>query len=95
VAVSNEGPNLFANTLPAVPAMGWQGQFHLDFVTYLVLSGLWVAWRHRFSGLGIVLGLAASQLGMIFLSIYLLIVISRNDGDLHRVLLGEQAASAS
>gem|GEM_PF-4932734 len=34
-------------------ATGWPGQFNLDFLCMLVLFGLWVAWRHRFSGLRI------------------------------------------
>ena len=39
--------------------MGWPGQFNLDFMCMLTLSGLWVAWRHHFSGAGIALGLLA------------------------------------
>ena len=67
LAVVNEGINLFATTLPSIPRFGWPGQFYTDFLTYLILSGIWVAWRHEFSSGGIVLGLLASQLGMIFL----------------------------
>ncbi len=91
LAVSNEGVNLFATTLPAVPEFGWPGQFHLDFATYLVLSGLWVAWRHEFSGSGIALGVAASLLGILFLSVYLLLAIRKSGGDMRLVLLGDRA----
>jgi hypothetical protein len=91
LAVVNEGPNLFATTLPAMADFGWQGQFHLDFATYLILSGIWVAWRHRFSATGIMLGVLAANLGIIFLSVYLLITINRTDGNMSEVLLGEQA----
>ncbi|MEM7546536.1 MAG: hypothetical protein AAF367_13445 [Pseudomonadota bacterium] len=42
----------------------WRGQFNLDFLVYLILSGLWVAWRGGFSGQSIALGFMASVLGM-------------------------------
>jgi len=29
--------------------MQWPGQFNLDFMCMLLLAGLWVSWRHRFS----------------------------------------------
>ncbi len=90
IAVANEGANLFANTLPALAEFGWPGQFHLDFATYLLLSGLWVAWRHRFTATGIGLGIGASLLGIMFLSVYLLIAISKADGDMGTVLMGDQ-----
>lgn len=90
LAVSNEGLNLFANTIPAIGEFGWQGQFHLDFVTYLVLSGIWIAWRHHFSAGGIVLGVLAANLGIIFLAIYLIIASYRANGDMAQILLGEQ-----
>ncbi len=94
LAVSNDGVNLFATTLPSITEFGWPGQFHVDFLTYLILSGIWVAWRHEFSPLGIVLGLLASQLGIIFLSPYLLFAINKANGDMRQVLLGEQRAQA-
>ena len=89
IAVSNDGVNLFANTLPAITEFGWPGQFHLDFATYLVLTGLWVAWRHHFSGAGIALGIAASLLGIVFLSLYLLVAAQKAGGDMRVILLGE------
>lgn len=95
LAIANEGPNLFANTLPSVLEFGWAGQFHVDFVTYLILSGLWVAWRHEFSVGGIILGLLASQLGIIFFSLYLLVAINRANGDMHEVLMGPTRANNS
>lgn len=90
MAVANEGVNLFATTLPALADFGWPGQFHLDFATYLLLSGLWVAWRHQFSTNGILLGILASLLGIIFLSVYLLVAISKANGNISEVLLGQQ-----
>lgn len=37
-------------------AMTWPGQFNADFMTFLSLSGLWIAWRHHFSAGGMALG---------------------------------------
>ena len=90
LAVANEGVNLFATTLPVLPEFGWPGQFHVDFATYLVLSGLWVAWRHGFSAAGIALGVGASLLGMIFLATYLLVASAKANGDIEKVLLGDR-----
>ncbi|MDJ0921498.1 MAG: hypothetical protein QNI84_10235 [Henriciella sp.] len=73
-------------------AFNWSGQFNFDFLTYLWLSALWLAWRHDFSPLGIVLALIASVGGMLFLAPYLLIVSAQADGDLKTVLLGERRA---
>ncbi len=93
-AIANDGINLFTNTLPAVAQVGWPGQFHVDFVTYLALTGLWVAWRHKFTPAGIALGVAASVLGIIFLSLYLLRELKRNGGDVHALLLGEHHSTS-
>lgn len=93
LAVVNEGVNLFATTLPALLEFGWPGQFHIDFASYLILSGIWVAWRHNFSSGGIVLGVLASVLGMIFLSLYLLFVINKANGEMSEVLLGKGRTS--
>ena len=95
VAIMNEGPNLFRSTWPLFLEWKWPSQFFMDFLTYLWLSGLWVAWRHEFSGVGIALGITASLLGMIFLSIYLLIAISKANGDMREVLLGKARVRAA
>lgn len=95
IAASNDGINLFATTIPAVGDFGWQGQFHLDFATYLILSGLWVAWRHGFSPTGVVFGVLAANLGMIFLSLYLLIASYRARGDMRAILMGDRVPRKS
>lgn len=71
-----------------IQAMTWQGQFNLDFMTFLLLSGIWVMWRHKFSPAGIGLGLIAIFGGMAFLSVYLLIVSFKAEGDTRAMLLG-------
>jgi hypothetical protein len=40
-------------------ATNWPGQFNFDFKKFVLLSGLWVSWRHHFSMGGIALGIAA------------------------------------
>ena len=92
-AIVNDGPFFFAIAAGDVAALGWPGQFNLDFVCYLILSAIWVAWRHKFSMIGIGLGLIASVGGIIFLSIYLLIASYRANGDVREILLGEQMVS--
>jgi hypothetical protein len=69
--------------------LGWPGQFNLDFMFLLSLSGLWVAWRNRFTGAGIALGVGALLLGAPYLSAYLLYLIGRTQGDLRAVLVGD------
>lgn len=71
--------------------LGWPGQFNLDFLCFLVLSALWVAWRHRFRAAGLLLAVVALVGGSLFLSVYLL-VESRRSRDLAALLLGERAA---
>lgn len=75
-------------------AFNWSGQFNLDFLTYLWLSALWLAWRHHFSPTGIILALIASVGGILFLAIYLLIVSFQTNGDIKALLLGERRAKS-
>lgn len=81
-------PNLFPAFFGAIQDGGWQGQFNLDFVFMLTLSGLYVAWRHGFTPIGLLLGFIAFNGGALFLSAYLLVQSFRCDGDVRRVLVG-------
>lgn len=90
IAFANEGPNLIAAFSGNLRDLGWSGQFNLDFMTYLILSAIWVAWRHRFSAAGIMLALVASVAGILFLSIYLLVALARAGGDPVKLLLGDR-----
>jgi hypothetical protein len=69
---------------------GW----NLDFSGLLVLSGLWLAWRHRFSIAGIALGLLAVVGGSPVLCTYLFIVSVQARGDAKVVMLGKARAEA-
>ena len=92
LVMANHGTGLFAVFFGDMAAMGWPGQFNLDFLFMLMLSGLWVAWRHRFSGAGLVLAVLAVFGGALFLTTYLFIVSSQAKGDVREVLLGKGRA---
>jgi hypothetical protein len=89
VVVAHHGFGLFPVFFGALAELGWPGQFNLDFLCMLTLSGLWVAHRHRFSAAGILLGLCATFGGALFLSAYLLVITGRVKGDVVALLTGE------
>jgi len=68
----------------------WSGQFNLDFLCYLALSGLWIMWRNKFSGKSILVGTVAMILGIVFFAPYLLWLMNKEKGDLKRVLVGDR-----
>lgn len=88
------GWNLFPLFFADIFAMTWAGQFNLDFLGFLTLSGLWVAWRHHFSPVGLVLGLIALSGGIPFLTAYLLYALQQAEGDMKIVFLGPQRANS-
>lgn len=92
-AVGNEGWNLFPIFLDNLQTLNWSGQFNFDFMNYLVLSGIWVAWRENFSAQGIVLGAIASVLGILFFAPYLLIASLKAKGNAKALFLGQQRAA--
>ena len=73
--------------------MTWSGQFNLDFMDFLGLSGIWVAWRHQFTSGAIALGVIALFGGMMFLAPYLLWASAQAGGDARVLLLGKARAS--
>lgn len=92
VTIAHHGWNLFPTFFGDMAAMGWPGQFNLDFMMMLMLSALWTAWRHQFSLAGLVLALVAFNGGMMFLTIYLSWHLARNGGDMKALLLGDERA---
>jgi hypothetical protein len=90
VVVAHHGLNLLPVFFGDMAGLAWPGQFNLDFMCMLALSGLWVAWRHRFSGAGIALGIVAFFGGALFLSAYLLVESVRTRGDVEALLLGQR-----
>lgn len=93
IAIANDGWNLIPTVIENALAMGWSLQFNIDFASYLVLSALWVMWRHQFSFNGIVLGAVASVAGILFFAPYLMYAIKQSGGDMRTVLLGANRES--
>ena len=94
VVMANHGVGLLTVFFGDMAAMGWPGQFNLDFMFMLTLSALWVGWRHQFSGVGLALGVLALFGGSLFLTTYLFIVTGQANGDMKEVLLGKARATA-
>lgn len=88
------GWNLIPPFFSEIQAMSWQGQFNLDFMMFLLLSALWCVWRNDFSPLGWGLSVFGATGGMLFLSIYLLILSIQTRGDVAAMILGERRARA-
>lgn len=93
IVMANHGANLVPVFFSDMAAMAWPGQFNLDFMGFLILSALWVGWRHEYSLVGWVLTPLALFGGMMFLTVYLLIMSFRVDGDLKALLIGERRAA--
>lgn len=87
---THEGWDLVSVFFGDLVAMKWPGQFNFNFLNYLLLSGIWIAWRHRFSAIGIILGLIASVLGILFFAPYLLVISIQAKGDAKQILLGDR-----
>lgn len=94
VVISQQGFGLLAVFIGNLQQLNWSGQFNLDFSFMLMISALWVMWRHRFSGVGVMLGLVALVGGVLFLSTYLFIQSFRLNGKMVPLLIGPQRVSA-
>ena len=88
-AVQQQGWNLFTIFLANVTALNWNGQFNLDFSCYLMLSGLWIMWRNRFTPAAIIGGAFAMVAGILAFAPYLLYLLVAEKGNLEKVLLGK------
>ncbi|NQY95665.1 MAG: hypothetical protein HRT82_00770 [Henriciella sp.] len=88
------GWNLIPPFFAEIQAMTWQGQFNFDFMGFLLLSALWCAWRNDFSPLGLGLAILGATGGILFLSIYLLILSFQTGGDIKAVMLGSRRAQS-
>ena len=90
IVISNHGVGLLPIFFRDMAAMEWAGQFNLDFMCFLILSALWVAWRNQFSMGGVILGLIAFFGGALFLSAYLFVESFRANGSISYLLLGQR-----
>jgi hypothetical protein len=89
LAVRNEGWGLLDQVTKNLLEMGWNGQFNLDFASYLLLSAVWILWRNAYSASSFILALMAATIGILFFAPYLLFLLSKEGGDLKRVLTGK------
>lgn len=89
-AFQQEGANLFGIFISNIQSFRWNGQFNLDFSCYLTLSGLWIMWRNKFSAGSVAIGIIAMIMGIILFAPYLLYLLSKEKGDLKKVLTGER-----
>lgn len=71
-----------------IVALGWNGQFNLDFFCYLMLSGLWIMWRNNFTLKSIFIAITASIVGIMVFAPYFLFLLIKEKGDLKRTLTG-------
>ena len=93
VVIANHGMGLFAVFFGDIAKMEWPGQFNVDFMGFLTLSGFWLAWRHHFSPLGLALGVLGFFGGVPVLTAYLFFA-SLKANDVKELLLGGARARA-
>lgn len=86
-----DGWNFFQATWEHLVSMQWKGQFTLDFLYFLLLTGLWIMWRNKYSSTAVFFGLMAMMWGLLFIGPYLIHLITNAKGDLRTVLLGARA----
>ena len=67
---ARDGADFLTPYMAALPGLGWPAHIHLDFALYLVLSGLWLAWRTGVAAGGRARGGGAPWVGMRFLAPY-------------------------
>jgi len=89
-AFQTDGANLFDIMIANIASLGWSGQFNLDFLCYLILSGLWIIWRNNYSLISIVFSILAATIGILFLAAYLIYLLTQEKGNLKRVLIGNR-----
>lgn len=88
--VADHGLGLLPVFFGDILQMGWPGQFNLDFLGFLILSAFWTAWRNRFSAGGLGLAVLALFFGAPFLTLYLLYLSVRCNGDAVEMLAGNR-----
>jgi hypothetical protein len=91
--IAQHGWGLMAIYFDAIRDGGWPGQFNLDFMGFLSLSALWLAWRHHFTPAGLGLGLLGFFGGTPVLAAYLLVASFKARGDVRVLLLGAKRAA--
>jgi hypothetical protein len=93
IAGFQQGWNLFPFFFGDILAQTWEGQFKTDFSCFLLLSGLWLSWRHHFSPGGLALGIVGVFGGILFLAPYLFVASFKANGDIKELFLGKVRTS--
>lgn len=93
VVVSEHGPSFLPAYINVLIQYDWPGQFSLDFGGYLLLSALWIAWRHHARPVGLLLAVLAGIGGLLVFAPYLWIVSRQSEGSITTMLLGRERAA--
>jgi len=88
VTIGREGLDLISPFFGDLFALGWPGQFNLDFSTYLILSTVWFLWRNAFSTQAIAFAPLVCVGGMLVLGPYLIWLSFRVHRRMDVLLLG-------
>lgn len=91
IAAVNYGINWPAVYFTDLVVMNWRSQFNTDFLTYLLLSALWISWREGFTLKGHVYGFLNVFWGGMFTFPYLLYATYQAKGNASALLLGVHA----
>lgn len=89
-AVKNESWGLIQVFTENIYSLNWNGQFNLDFSSYLTLSGLWIMWRNQWSFSSIIIAIIAMIIGIMAFAPYLFYLLTVERGDLKKVLVGNR-----
>jgi hypothetical protein len=88
--IAQDGLGLFQIFTDNILSLNWNGQFNLDFSCYLLLSGLWIMWRKRFSTQSILIAIPVMIMGIVVFAPYLLLLLINEKGDVKKLLLGDR-----
>lgn len=94
IVMNNHGADLISVFFGDMLAMTWPGQFNTDFMGFLILSAVWLSWRHHFTPAGLMLGLFGLFGGIMFLAPYLIYTSYKVNGDIKELMLGKERASS-
>lgn len=72
-----------------IQALSWPAQFNFDLLGHLILFSAWVAWRHAFRPIGIILAVFCIIGGGLFTFAYLLVASLLSRGNAKALLLGK------
>ena len=89
-AAQGNGWDLLQVFVQNILSLSWNGQFNLDFSSYLTLSALWIMWRNQFSIKSVAIGIIAMIIGFMVFAPYLLYLLTIEKGDLKKVLIGNR-----